>query len=510
MRVVLRISTLILVFGCGACANEQTTIATGADDSFSIALPDGYDAGTMDIDSPEDDTEEPMDVPVAPEDDVVTPDDDTSVPDTWEPADTGPIDPQDTSTNPQVPAPTIVPTTAGCSDPGGNLNIYDLQNPECPDHPSPEPTSAPGFDVSLKDVIVTAIFGDTFFVQEQASGPYSGIAIFAHGEPLADLELGMRLTVNGAYTEYFGNTQVYLYDWTVLGTTNVPLPYVAEYPEHLATGGAAAEWFEGVLVRVDDVETTHTQPDCPDEFGEFEVTGDLRIDDMGFYWDARLGDQFESITGPLHFTFGNHKIEPRSESDIAWLSKGGDSAVSKCVATECEVSEDETGSQLLVITEVMVNPYGDDQAGEWIELYNPGNNTVSIDGWQLRDCNDQEWTVTGANTTIPPKGFLLLGPNADTATNGNITIGASYGDAYYLPNTVGSILLFDGPGFQGSLVDQIRYSAFDPWDVLSSGKSLERITPTANGTIPESWVQGSDTYGPTENQGSPGQANPTW
>jgi hypothetical protein len=158
----------------------------------------------------------------------------------------------------------------------------------------------------------------------------------------------------------------------------------------------------------------------------------------------------------------------------------------------------------------MVNPYGEDQLAEWIELYNPGNNTVSIQGWQLKDCNDQEWTISGGNTTMPPKGFLLLGPNGDPATNGDINLDIEYADAFYLPNTVGSVLLFDAAGFQGQLVDQVRYSAFDPWEVLTSGKSLERTTPTANGTEPASWSTGTGVYGSTDNRGTPGAPNTDW
>ena len=502
-KVLMLIGTILIV-GTTACSNEERSSASGiADDAFTVSLPD---AGPSNDTSAADITVEETSLPG----DTVSGNDISPANDVAEAEDTGTATGDDSGSASTIPAPTITPTTAGCSPTGGDVNIYDLQNPDCADHPFPEPTGAPGIDVELKGVIVTGIYGDTFFVQEQSSGPYSGIAIFAHGIPLGSLELGMRITVNGSYSEYFGNSQIYLEDWIVQGTTNVPLPYVAEYPEHLATDGAAAEWFEGVLVRVVDVETTHTQPDCPDDYGEFEVTGDLRIDDMAYLWSARLGDQFESITGPLHYAFGNHKIEPRNAADIKWLSKGGDTAVSKCVAVDCEVNEEETGSQLIVVSEAMINPFGDDQQSEWIELYNPGSNTVSIEGWQLRDCNDQEWSITGPSLTIPPKGFLLIGPNSDMGTNGGLDIAASYGDNFYLPNSVGSILLFDGSGFQGALVDQIRYSAFSPWDVLYAGTSIERITPLAKGTVPQSWKQGVGNYGDTENQGTPGQPNTDW
>ena len=77
-----------------------------------------------------------------------------------------------------------------------------------------------------------------------------------------------------------------------------PGAWTAPHPAHIAKGDVA-EMLEGVLVRVVDIETTHTQPDCPHDYGEFEVTGGLRIDDMGHHWQARLGDDFSSITGPV-------------------------------------------------------------------------------------------------------------------------------------------------------------------------------------------------------------------
>ena len=108
---------------------------------------------------------------------------------------------------------------------------------------------------------------------------------------------------------------------------------------------------------------------------------------------------------------------------------------------------------------------------------------------------------------IPPKGYLVVGMNSDLNTNGGVPVGYSYGQAFYLPNTVGSILLYDGSGPQAKLVDQMRYSRFDPWEIFVSGRSLERISPTGDGTVPEAWATGSKPYGPGANHGTPGAKN---
>jgi hypothetical protein len=395
-----------------------------------------------------------------------------------------------------------------CSEPGGDRNIYDLQDPQCPDHVSWS-IGQSAVSVVLKDVIVSAVFGDTLFVQEDHGGAYSGISVYTHGMPTQDLVPGDVLTVTGGYSEFYEVSQIYLEDYEMTGSGEAPGPWTAPHPAHLAQGDVA-EMLEGVLVRVLDVETTHTQPDCPHDYGEFEVTGGLRIDDIGPHWDARLGDVFSSITGPLHYGFGNYKIEPRDENDIKATALGHEDAISKCFAAECQAADDDLGTQSIVITEFLIDPFGSDTGQEWIELYNPGDSDVSLDGWELRDCGEQAYPLVGANLIVTAGGFLVIGASDNSATNGNAPVDYSYGAGFYLPNTVGSVLLYDGAAWQGVLVDQTRYSRFDPWDVLVSGKSMERKNALAYGADPDNWNTGSGSYGSSENEGSPGQENKGW
>ena len=395
-----------------------------------------------------------------------------------------------------------------CSEPGGDRNIYDLQDPQCPDHVSWS-VGQSAVSVVLKDVIVSAVFGDTLFVQESGGGAYSGISVYSHGMPTGELSPGDHLTVTGGYSEFYEVSQIYLEEWEVTSSGDAPGPWTAPHPAHLAQGDVA-EMLEGVLVRVVDVETTHTQPDCPHDYGEFEVTGGLRIDDLGPHWDARLGDVFSSITGPLHYSFGNYKVEPRSEDDINATALGLEDAISKCFAAECQAEDGDLGTQQVLITEFLVDPFGSDTGQEWIELYNPGDTDVSIDGWELRDCGEQAYPLVGADLIVPAGGFLVLGASDNSATNGDAPVDYGYGTGFYLPNTVGSVLLYDGAAWQGALIDQTRYSRFDPWDVLVSGKSMERKNALAYGADPDNWRVGSGSYGSAENEGSPGAKNKGW
>jgi hypothetical protein len=395
-----------------------------------------------------------------------------------------------------------------CSELGGDRNIYDLQDPQCPDH-VPWSQGQSAVSVVLDGVIVSAVFGDTLFVQEEHGGAYSGISVYTHALGTGDLTPGDVVTVSGGYSEFYEVSQVYLESWEVTGTGDAPGPWTAPHPAHLASG-EVAEMLEGVLVRVLDVETTHTWPDCPSDYGEFEVTGGLRIDDMAVKWEAHLGDVFGSITGPLHYSFGNYKIEPRDEGDLNVMATGSETAVSKCFAAECQADDDDLGTQEVLVTELLVDPYGSDVGQEWIELYNPGGSDVSLEGWELRDCGEQTFKLVGADLIVPAGGFLVLGAGDNPATNGDAPVDHAFGTAFYLPNTVGSVLLYDGPAWQGVLVDQMRYSRFDPWDALVAGKSMERKTALAYGDDAKNWQPGSGTYGSSENEGSPGAANGAW
>lgn len=500
MRDVRTVALSLVSFG--AC------LAVGCSDEGGQGDAGGGDA-TGDV----------LDSETAAETEIILPDTfESTDPDSVEPADTltdaTPTDTADTAdTEEPVPDSDVRPDNSLCSPAGGSLNVYDLQNPDCPDHPRPEPTTtATAMPVELTGLVITGTFGDTFTAQDPRGGPYSGIAIFNHGLHADEAKVGDLVDIQGKYSEFFENTQVYLDAMDFKGTAPVPAPFIAEHPAHLATNGQLAEMFEGVLVQVRDVYTTHTQPDCPNDYGEFEVTGRLRIDDLGFRWNAptgaRLGDHFESITGPLLFTFGNHKIEPRDEADVVVLAKGDGNGISKCLATDCRARADAFVSHQVVVNEIMADPFGDDTYQEWIELYNPGDQPVNLAGWAIRDCGDQLVVLSGADARIAAKGYLVVGMTKDRDDNGGVPVGYEYGlDGFYLPNTVGAVLLYDGEGAAATLVDQTRFSRFAPFDSFFSGASIERKSPSNDGTKPESWQAGSSEFGDLGNEGTPGKRN---
>lgn len=70
----------------------------------------------------------------------------------------------------------------------------------------------------------------------------------------------------------------------------------------------------------------------------------------------------------------------------------------------------ETGSSpyKILINEVLPNPKEKSDAGEFIELYNPGSDSVGLSGWEIRDATATgKYTFPDA-TNIPALGYLVI------------------------------------------------------------------------------------------------------
>lgn len=457
--------------------------------------PDAVDAGA--------DVSTPVDVPSledAPAD-VAAPGDVTAdVP--------APIDTVDAGA-PDAGPPPELPYVNRCTEPGGAVNVYDLQDTACPDHT----TLAPGetIEVQVTGLVVTAIFGDQFFAQDPQGGPWSGISVFAlnaKGDPFEQLVLGDRVTVDGSYRDYYGLSQIYATWVTLQGPGTPATPEPISDAALVATGGEWAEPYEGVLLRISGVSTViNTKPDCPHDFGEFMIDGNLRVDDMKpLAYTAHLGDELQDVTGVLNYGFGNYKLEPRLDADLDLLNPGG-TAASKCIKTDCIEAADAPETGALVVTEIMADPAGEDAPREWVEIQNRSAQAILVAGLTLKDCAFLTWMVPlDTAVALGPGDFAVLGASKDTELNGGVDVDAAWGEGFYLPNGEGAVLIYDG---NGKLVDQARYASYDPWDFVS-GHSLELVDPAADNQAVGNWKAASGAkYGPG-GVGTPGAPNSSW
>jgi predicted extracellular nuclease len=158
----------------------------------------------------------------------------------------------------------------------------------------------------------------------------------------------------------------------------------------------------------------------------------------------------------------------------------------------------------VVINEIMQNPAAvGDSSGEWFELHNPSGIAVDIEGWTIQD-NDSDSHViaNGGPLIVPAGGFLVLGNNTDSGTNGGATVDYNYGGSFFLGNSADELVLLDGGLVEWDRVEWDGGPAFpDP-----TGASMSLVDPALDNNVGENWCESPTPFGDGD-LGTPGAAN---
>jgi predicted extracellular nuclease len=204
--------------------------------------------------------------------------------------------------------------------------------------------------VTVRDVVVTAIFPFGMWVQEPADTSFAFSGIWCYNAGLPAVEVGQMVHVKGRYEEYFDLSEINIPagsgQITPAGFGDVPEPKVL-HPNQVRNGSPTGEDWEGCLVKVENVEVTSNNP----QYGQYGVTeigapGDSVIcDDRALNPPARppVGATFNSITGIMDYHFSERKLQPRGDDDLDWASgePAPDLEVAYCTSnTEVDVRFD--------------------------------------------------------------------------------------------------------------------------------------------------------------------------
>ncbi|HEY0769147.1 MAG TPA: lamin tail domain-containing protein, partial [Sphingobacteriaceae bacterium] len=154
----------------------------------------------------------------------------------------------------------------------------------------------------------------------------------------------------------------------------------------------------------------------------------------------------------------------------------------------------------IYITEVFPDPSPEIglPLAEFVEIYNPGNDTIDLDGWTVRDATT---TTTIGKNSILSKQYVILCPAADTTQYKSFgkVIGLSPWPSF--TNTSDQVIL---KSFKDRTVDSVAY--YDTWyknaQKKSGGWTLERIDPLSQCSGSSAWSASKDTAG-----GTPGKVN---
>lgn len=167
----------------------------------------------------------------------------------------------------------------------------------------------------------------------------------------------------------------------------------------------------------------------------------------------------------------------------------------------------------LVITEIMYNPEGSLEFpnGQWFELYNPGDDPVTlanlhIDVYLADENEPVGQMVVGPleAVVIPAHGFSVLGSTKALAINGGVPVDFGYGPQLVLPKEGGRMVV----AVEGNILDDVVFGPY--WELPASpGVSLnlepEGMDPEAN-DVASHWCMSSGPFEEAYVQlyGSPG------
>jgi predicted extracellular nuclease len=156
----------------------------------------------------------------------------------------------------------------------------------------------------------------------------------------------------------------------------------------------------------------------------------------------------------------------------------------------------------VVINEIIQNPAAvSDTDGEWFEIYNPTSSAIDINGWTIKDNDtDSHVIANGGPLMISAGGYLVLGRNADSGTNGGVTVAYQY-EGIFLGNSGDELILMDG----STEIDRVEWDG-GPGFPDPTGASMSLFNPSLDNNTGANWCTATTTFGAGD-LGTPGSAN---
>ncbi len=148
----------------------------------------------------------------------------------------------------------------------------------------------------------------------------------------------------------------------------------------------------------------------------------------------------------------------------------------------------------IVINELHYAPNPENEAVEFIELYNSGAEVVDLSGWSFTD--GFAYTFP-AGSSLAPDAYLVLAPNLTEYNSkfGSIFVGGikAFGEfeSGLLSDAGEEITLRNAVG---EVVDKVTYNDGFPWPTAAGGEgvSMELIHPSLDNNLGGSWRSGSE------------------
>ena len=161
----------------------------------------------------------------------------------------------------------------------------------------------------------------------------------------------------------------------------------------------------------------------------------------------------------------------------------------------------------LVLTELMIDAAAvSDEHGEWVELYNASDRSISLDGLVLGDDNVDAWPLDGG-VSVAAGDYAVLCADTASGANGGVSCDGSFhyntwGEGFALANAGDEVKLSLD---DGTVIDRMTYSDGQVSPGVALGVDPDKVDAAANDAAGAWCLQDSPLSG--GDQGTPGRVN---
>jgi hypothetical protein len=156
--------------------------------------------------------------------------------------------------------------------------------------------------------VVTAVADNGYYMQD-ADESWSGIFVEDFDNVPA---IGDEIMISALVEEFFNFTRLHsVDDYTVVSSGNAFQAVVD------GSANLNDEKYEGLFVLAEGLCS-----ELPNQYGEWLIndgSGDIMIDDQMFIFDPTLSLNYQ-VMGPMNYSFGAFKVEPRDGNDVSQVS----------------------------------------------------------------------------------------------------------------------------------------------------------------------------------------------
>ena len=170
-----------------------------------------------------------------------------------------------------------------------------------------------------------------------------------------------------------------------------------------------------------------------------------------------------------------------------------------CENTITDNSTDSAVVDGIVINEINYNFPSDLNSEDWVELYNPTDETIDLSMWEFQ--GDDDVFIIPENTILLPNHYIVLCENSSLFSEVFPSVSNFIGNFNFGLKGGGELIrLFDSNGL---LIDEVEYDDTSPWPVEPDGQgpTLELIDSFLDNALGSSWAASNN------NGGTPGEMN---